>query len=268
MPIVRANGVVLKYEIKGRGEPLVLISDLGSDMTTWGLQVAEFAYDNFVISFDNRGVGGSDAPDGPYSVEMLAQDTLALMDVLGVEQAHVLGTSLGGMVGLEMAVSRPNRVRSLTLAATSARMTQRWRFVMETALSAAAKGVDQETITRFLLPWTYSDHMLMGGKRLEGLVKARAVRARQQSFQALASQIAACSSFNGAEMLGKVRAPTLVIAGKHDLLTPIYCSEELVHGIAGARLEILEGGHGLHTEAAEAFNVAVMRFLREVDGRK
>jgi pimeloyl-ACP methyl ester carboxylesterase len=98
MPTVKVGDINMYYEIHGQGEPLLLIMGLGSDLTGWMFQTPEFSKRYAVIAFDNRGVGRTDAPDMPYSVRMMADDAIGLMDVLGIDKAHILGLSMGGFI--------------------------------------------------------------------------------------------------------------------------------------------------------------------------
>ena len=113
MPTVRVGDINMYYEIHGKGEPLLLIMGLGSDLTSWIFQIPEFSKKYRVIAFDNRGVGRSDAPDVPYSTAMMADDTTGLLDALGIERAHILGLSMGGFIAQELALKYPQRVKSL-----------------------------------------------------------------------------------------------------------------------------------------------------------
>jgi len=109
------------YVDAGAGEPLVLVMGFGGDHLAWGLQLPAFAARFRVIAFDNRGVGQTDAPDIPYSIAMMADDTVGLIDALGIDRAHVCGVSMGGMIAQEIALRHPARVRTLALHATLAR---------------------------------------------------------------------------------------------------------------------------------------------------
>jgi len=109
------------YVEAGAGDPLVLVMGFGGDHLAWGLQIPAFAAKYRVIAFDNRGVGQSDTPDTPYTTPMMADDTVGLMDVLGIARAHVCGVSMGGMIAQEIALRHPARVRTLQLHATLAR---------------------------------------------------------------------------------------------------------------------------------------------------
>src|SRR5919204_2765547 len=121
MPKVLVNGINLHYIEAGRGDPLLLIMGFGGDHLAWAFQTPVFAQSHRVIAFDNRGVGQSDVPDVPYTTRMMADDAAGLLDALGIERAHVIGVSIGGMIAQELALNHPRRVRSLQLHCTYAR---------------------------------------------------------------------------------------------------------------------------------------------------
>lgn len=120
MPTAKVNGINLAYNIKGNGPPLILIIGFASAQNLWYSTVRAFSKSYRVVTFDNRGFGKSDKPPGPYTTQMLASDTLGLMDYLGIEKAHILGGSLGGMVAQEIAIAHPERLDRLILSATNA----------------------------------------------------------------------------------------------------------------------------------------------------
>ena len=118
MSIARIGDVDLYYEEHGAGDPLLLVMGLGADSTAWMFQVPDFARHYRTIVFDNRGVGRSAKPPGPYSIAQMADDTAGLLDTSGVERCHVVGVSMGGMIAQELALRHPARVRGLVLACT------------------------------------------------------------------------------------------------------------------------------------------------------
>ena len=120
MPKATVNGVRIHYNVEGSGEPLFLIMGFSGSRMAWFFQRRAFRKDLQVVTFDNRGVGHSDKPPGPYSMRMMADDVVGLMDHLDIEKAHVLGVSMGGMIAQEIAISHPGRVRKLVLASTFA----------------------------------------------------------------------------------------------------------------------------------------------------
>jgi pimeloyl-ACP methyl ester carboxylesterase len=118
---LRANDIVLNIELRGRGKPIVLISDIGEDLTAWTYQACTFGYFHFLLQMDNRGSGWSDCPTETSSVGDMAKDVLCTLDKIGVDKIHIVG--LGGMIAKEMAISRAGRVNGLVLASTSPSLT-------------------------------------------------------------------------------------------------------------------------------------------------
>ena len=146
------------YEVHGEGEPLVLIASMGCDLDSWRLQSGDFSRKYRVITFDNRGCGQSDAPDVPYSIAMMADDTAGLMDALGIDQAHVLGKSMGGQIAQELANRHTDGVRRLTLAATSAGPYVLEAPILRQWAARALKGVSRRTLFQIMLPFVFTDH--------------------------------------------------------------------------------------------------------------
>ena len=119
MSQVLVNGVKLYYEIHGTGEPLLLIEGLGYASWSWFRQIEVLSDSYGVVCFDNRGVGKSDKPDIPYSIELMADDVARLLESLSIEKAHILGVSMGGYIAQKLAINYPQKVKSLVLGCTS-----------------------------------------------------------------------------------------------------------------------------------------------------
>src|SRR5574338_652846 len=119
MPIINANGIDIYYETRGEGKPLVLISGLGYGMWFWNKVISDLAEQFQVIAYDNRGAGQTDQPDGPYNVQMMAEDCAGLLDALGVKDAVIMGHSMGGFIAQQLALLRPDLVGKLILASTN-----------------------------------------------------------------------------------------------------------------------------------------------------
>src|SRR5512136_1692386 len=120
MTTAKVSDINLCYKVSGHGQPLILITGFASAQNTWIMQVRAFSRQYRVVTFDNRGFGRSDKPPGPYTTKMLAGDTIALMDHLGIKKAHIVGGSMGGMAAQEIAIEHPERLDKLILSSTSA----------------------------------------------------------------------------------------------------------------------------------------------------
>lgn len=257
------DGTVIYYETWGRGEPLLLISGLATDLRIWACQRMVFGRRFRCIAIDNRGSGRSGKPDGPYSLEQMADDALAVLDAEGVHRAHVVGHSMGSYIAQMMAVQNPDRLRSLTLAGTACRH-QPWRLDLLAQWQETARTRGVHVWARRAFPW------LLGPRTawMFGLwINLLWPIILQQPAHAFDSQIEALLGAPDCERsrLSEVTVPTLVVAGGKDTLTTPADAAEVASAIAGARLVTLEGaGHGLMLEAAPDFNAAVLDFLAGV----
>jgi pimeloyl-ACP methyl ester carboxylesterase len=210
MPTADTNGIRIHYEVHGEGRPLLLILGLGSDLSEYTALIDLFAARSQVIVFDNRGAGRTDKPDAPYSIELMAADTLGVLDAAGVTRADVLGISLGGRIALELALGHPERVERLILVSTSARVVPSWR-------------------RRHLYP-------ILSGMPL--------FRSRYpQPRYAFVRQMEASTGYDAGPRLHQLGVPTVVLHGRSDRAAPLALAEELHRGIPGSQLQTFKGGH-------------------------
>jgi 3-oxoadipate enol-lactonase len=242
-----------------------MIQGLGMHAAAWGLQRGAFGRRHRCIAPDNRGTGRSDAPPGPYDLVRMAADMIEVLDAEGVERVHVVGASMGGVIAQIIGVQHPERVRSLVLACTACRH-HAWRREL---LAEWGNDVEQ----RGMQALTDDDGMRwLVGPRLQrrwGVfvnVLARVlVQTKPEAFKAQVDAILAMPD-DMRDELHTITAPTLVITGSQDTLTPLGDAEELAELITTSRLYVLRGAaHGLMAETPNAFNDAVLKFLAEVD---
>lgn len=266
MPTVKVGDINMYYEVHGEGKPLVLIMGLGLDLTGWMFQTPEFSKKYRVIVFDTRGVGRTDAPDTPYSIEMMADDTAGLLYALGIEKAHILGLSMGGFIAQELALKYPQRVKSLILATTGAIELSLAKYLVDTWVRMAQEGVSREILIRDLLPWIFTEKFFENPEQVQMMTDAMLANPYPQPAYAFARQAAADVEHDTRNRIGQITAPTLVLVGKEDILCPVKLSEELASGIPNAELVVLEGGgHGFFIEITDKFNQAVLDFLAKVE---
>jgi pimeloyl-ACP methyl ester carboxylesterase len=245
----------------GPGPPLVLIMGLGGDSTAWGFQLAAFAPRYRCLVFDNRGVGRSEAPDGPWTIADMAADLWRLLDRLEVTRAHLLGISMGGAIAQEAALAAPRRVASLQLHGTWAGPDPYFRAQVESFKVMRAR-LDREQFIRAVQPWIFTpDCFARRPDFLELIVRRGLDHPHPQPLQSYLRQADAVIGHDARARLPALDVPTLVTVGAEDILTPPRFARELAGLVPGARLEVLAGGHGYFWEAPEPFNRTARAFL-------
>lgn len=263
MPHATANGISLYYEQQGEGPDLVLIMGLGANLGAWALNTPAFARHYRTLTFDNRGAGRSDAPAGNWSIRDMAADTAALMEALGIARAHIVGVSMGGMIAQELAIGWPGRVDRLVIACSRARASALRRTVAVAQRALWEAGIPREAIAALQQPWGRTTATLQDERLPLALLELQAQDPYPIAPAAYLRQLDATIAHDTVDRLGQISAPTLVLVGAEDILTPPYESIELARLIPGAELRILpRGGHGFNGEYPKEFNQAVLDFLR------
>ena len=277
MSTVRVGDIEMYYEQHGSGEPLLLVMGLAADSTAWMFQVPDFAARYRTIVFDNRGVGRSSKPSGPYSIHQMADDAAGLLDALDIARAHVVGVSMGGMIAQELALRHPKRVRGLVLGCTypepDADAERQRQFSVQQLgghiTAAGATEIDLSTIDplaffQTLIPRVFNQSFIdtelpkllqiFGGALQWGF-----------SMEAILGQVEAVMGHKATDRLHQIGSPTLVITGDADLLVSPANSDVLARNIPGAKLVKIPGGsHGFNFETPDIFNRAVLDFLGSV----
>jgi pimeloyl-ACP methyl ester carboxylesterase len=277
MSTARVGSVDLYYEEHGSGDPLLLIMGLAADSTAWMFQLPAFAPHYRTIIFDNRGVGRSSKPPGPYSIHQMADDAAGLLDTLDVARAHVVGVSMGGMIAQELALRHPKRVRGLVLACTypepDADIERQREFsITQLGGSVSADGELQIDVTA-LDPMLFFQHLLPRVFN-QAFIDAELPKLLQLfggalqfgfSMEAILGQVEAVMGHRATARLHEIKAPTLVITGDGDLLIPPGNSDIIARHIPNAKLVKVPGGsHGFNFETPDLFNREVVDFLATV----
>ncbi len=270
MPFVHvADGTRIHYEVTGRpgATPILMIQGLGASKNAWNLQRIAMATRFRSISLDNRGAGRSDKPTQPFTLEQMADDAIAVLDAAGVETAHVVGASMGGVISQIIAVKYPHRVRSLTLVCTACR-NHPWRqeLLQTWAHTAEEKGMIE--VGKEAAQWVMSPRSF---RRLVPDFTWMGPLAALRPRHSFVSQIQAILDTREdlVDELSSITAPTMVIVGNQDILTPRGDSEEIAERIPNAELVVISGAaHGLMMEHSTTFNKILIEFLQRTEAER
>ena len=262
------EGVSLYYEVSGAGVPVLLISGLGSNTELWSRQTPVLEQHHTVVRFDNRGSGRSDVPAGPYTIREMASEAVQLLDALDIAAAHIVGSSMGGMIAQEVAIQYPDKALSLSLLAAQCGGTRAFGAAPENAAALeelATLDMSPQERARGWVPYTLSREFRASAPGLvEDYVRVSALY--PPSTAGLRAQWAALMGYDSWERLPLVTAPALILQGDQDVLVPPENADVLGVRIPDARVVTIRGaGHSLAFEAAEAVNLHLLRFFAEAD---
>jgi 3-oxoadipate enol-lactonase len=258
MSFVENQGIKIYWDELGQGAPVLLIMGLGYTSVMWHRTRPALMQRYRTIAFDNRGVGLSDVPPGPYSIATMASDAAAVLDAAGIARAHVFGVSMGGMIAQEFALQYPARTRSLILGCTAAGGPSAVRAESKVADVLMARGMTPEQARDAILPYIY-DAATPREKIDED------IRVRQPWLPTPAGYIAqlqAILAWESYSRIAQITTPTLVIHGKSDALVPPGNGELIAKRIPGAKLVLLEhASHLFSTDQPEVANRQILEFL-------
>ena len=253
----------ISWDRRGSGEPLLLIQGLGYGRWGWEPVVEPLARSFDVLTFDNRGIGESDVPPGPYTAAEMAADAVQVLDEAGIERAHVVGTSLGGMIAQELALAYPERVDRLVLACTTPGGQKAHPMPQVTvALMAEAATLQPAVALRRFVENALAPASVAAHPELVERIMAHRLATAQQPA-AWAAQASAGATFDAYDRLGALAAPTLVQHGDEDVVVDPRNADLLVELLPDARLERVPGGHLFFWEAPEQFVSSVSGFLED-----
>ena len=266
MPTASVNGIDIAYTLEGEGDrTVVLVNGLADEKETWAYQTPALVEAGYrVLTFDNRGVGATSKPAGPYTSELLADDAKALVDELGITGFHLMGVSMGGMIVQEYALKYASDLKSVTMACTYAapgpfcsRMFSFWETI------APVMGVP--TVMRDVTLWAFTqDFFRTRGDELAEFETG--MKYMNMPIPAYLAQLAVIQQHDTTDRIGSLSVPSLVLAGEEDLLIPTALSHDLHELIPGSEWATTAGGHGCVWEHPDAFNTAFLSFLDRIEG--
>ncbi len=261
MAIAEINGTTINYQVDGPDDaPALLMSNsLGTNFRMWDSQVDDFTNSYKMIRYDSRGHGKSGAPDGAYSMEILASDALGLLDHLGVDKAHYCGLSKGGMIGQWMAAHTPERFHRMVFANTSSYMPSgatSWEDRVNTVTSGGMNAI----VDMVVKIW-FTEKFRDADPATVAAVRDMIMTTPPEGYCGCCWAIA---GMDNRETNKTVKIPVLIIIGEHDVATPPDHGKAIADAIPGAQTAILNGAHLSNIEDTAGFNKAVLKFFNGV----
>lgn len=258
MAFVQNQGAKIYWDDEGKGSPILLIMGLGWPSYLWHRTRPILSALFRSIALDNRGVGQSDVPPGPYPIALMASDAAAVLDAAGVERAHIFGLSMGGMIAQEFALQYPNRVQSLTLGCTSPGGTRAVLAEPAATQLLFSRGLSPEEFSKAINPFIYDS-----GTPQERIEQDFVLRKRWYPRpEAYIAQLQGILAWEAYTRLPQISAPTLVIHSESDRLIPPANGKIIAERIPGSKLVMIPyASHILSTDQPEAVHHAVLEFL-------
>ena len=269
MPYAEVNGVKLWYEIKGKGEPIAQIHGAGFGHDNFGMVSPILAKKFQLLDYDMRGYGLSDRPIQEYSMEVWADDLAALMDHIGWDSAHIHGTSMGGMIAQEFAIKYPEKTRTLIIGCSACKCDETVKLTFRTwKRIAQTLGMGEEALAGILATQALSRAFLDSPKGPETVKLIQEVMEKNNRVEVFSSACDAMIRFDSTKQLKKIKAPTLIMAGNQDIMTPIDQGPKgggsrVIHKmIRGSKLKIIKGcGHTFLFERPEESARIITAFI-------
>ncbi len=258
---IKANGIQMNYELSGKkGAPIVVLShSLASSLVMWNPQRDALNPHFQVLRYDIRGHGGSDAPSGVYTLELLGNDVIKLLDALNINKVHFVGLSIGGMIGQSLALNHADRIRSLALCDTAPIVPQEaqpiWQERINKVLSKGMEALLDETMERWFTP-----AFLRKGSPMLDIIRKQISATSVKGYMGCAEAI---RKLNYLDRLSEIKMPVLIMVGEDDPGTPVSASEAIHERISNSKLVILPSARHLsNMEQANLFNVTLLEFLK------
>lgn len=260
MPFAQSNGIRVNYEIYGEGEPIVLISGLGSPLGSWTTQIPIYSEKFKVIVFDNRGVGKSEITGPGFTIEDMADDTVGLLDSLGIDSASFVGKSMGGMITQRIGIKYPERVNKLVIGCSSASRDDIGNILLSNCREIATK-VGMKSVWKTVLFYGYTRDYIE--KNIDWIKQSlQDIPEGKEVLEGYLGQSMACEGHYSLDEINKIKSHTLIMYGDKDLIMSPKRSVEMAERIPNCKLECFKNvGHGFWREKQKEVDKLVMEFL-------
>ncbi len=261
MPTIHTNGIDIYYEMQGHGQPIVLIAGYTGDHTFWKFMKEELEKKFTVLIFDNRGIGQTRDSGADFSLELMAQDTIALIDALGLKKPHILGQSMGGAIAQTIAKNHAQQIDKLIILNSAAKLNQRTMKTLENLYKLCEAQLSFDLFIDTALPWFFSSDFLANQEQIKAFKEDLINNPFPQSINDQERQFKALVPFDSRSWLKDINSPTLVIAAEEDIIALPDESKKLAQGLDNAQFKMIPGAHSSPVEQAHRVNELALHFL-------
>jgi len=261
MPHIKANGINTYYEYEGKGPPLVIIGGFASDHYLLKDFIKPLKKLFKVLIMDLRGFGDTEITNPPYSIDLLAEDILGLMNSLNIKNAYMLGHSMGSAILQTICLKYPQKVKKAILSATFLKIPYTTQIIFELIPKLFEKNIDQKIISKIVMSWIHSSDFLKNPDNFNHVLQS--MSKREINPVGYEGQSVALKNFDSTSWISKIDTETLILAGKEDLDTPLYCAEMVHKKLKKSKLKIIENAaHMMYKEKPDEFNKAILSFFK------
>lgn len=264
MPFVITNGIKLYYEVHGEGSPLLLIMGITASAAVWEKHLNYWKNNFKCIVVDNRGVGSSEKPPGPYSTAQMADDFNGLLDALCIPRVKVIGVSMGSTIAMQLCLHHSDKVGSMVLMCPWARCDEMTKSVFKHIIAIKEK-LNPEDFSRYIQLLIFHKSSWDDPGRYQDMIESRKAAQEDenpQPFHALEAQAIACIDHDVLNSLPAISQPCLIIGGEQDIFTPAWMAREVAEAIPQSELYLYKNsGHAFHWENLDDFNLRVNNWL-------
>ena len=262
MAIAKINNIECYYEVHGEGKPLLLIGGLSSDSQTWQLVLSPLKKRFKVIIFDNRAAGRTKDPGGAFDVAVMTKDAVMLLDHLGIENADILGHSMGGFIAQDIAAVYPERVNRLVLANTAAALSGKVKILLGDLLNIYTNDAQYEAFIKEFMKWLFTPQFLNNKKKTDQFIKYVLAYSYRQTPEDFKRQFEACAKYHSVDRLKKIQSETLLLSGEQDRIvshSEIDLLESMIPNTKTKRSA--NAAHSIQTEFPKQFVKDIIEFL-------
>lgn len=259
---MKIDDINMYYEVHGKGTPIILIAGFTCDHTFWAGVLNQLAANHQVLTFDNRGIGQTDSPNTPYSIEMMADDVMRLSKKLGLQDPIIIGQSMGSAIAQNIGKRYPDQIQKIVLINTFAYLTKAPEMAFELTGELQRMNLPLRYRVQSIAPWVFSSDFLSQPNQLETLIRLAEQNPYPQSLIGYERQLGALKEFNSGDWLREIKTPALVIAGEEDMIAPLAGAKEVQKKIGNnTQLDVIPGGHASPVEQPQKVADAILKFI-------